>query len=691
MDDIQGMDREDENDAITYTLESLAEFDDKALDAYFSLSDELFDRTNDVVNPVGGRNIGLQYVDFRNVGSYKAYQDYFGNFVSYLPSDEYLYVKEKKFSIFTGLLHGWQNGINSHELGKEIGDDVFFEPQFIGRKYNINGLMSLNPRKFGAMDEGICSPEYIKMDQEIRKVRNSTIQKLSLLKERFEEDMQIAYPRENSRYVRSDAGNYGCLFDMQRDEPMLLDIDDKGTGIKLTEYMYRAWKVEKDNHLCLLENIFEDMWSLYSLKVVDGQLLTTPRDIDTKNFFNMRDSSCVNKRIGHIWNNISPDDVISEFATDYPFLMDEFCCMKSSLEADIGCGWQCSKLLHRECWKKKLNEELDEFKEFINYVYGEESSNEFFSTPREFNKQTDDDDDRSRFNYSESTPYNPSAIEDQVDSDDETDLEGKMFGRHPFKRLVIEPQDLRFHLDLNTNKAHLSRHIMSITPEMFQRDGMQNGCKKKTDADLTFMINNNRFLLNPKFILQWEMPWQDWKSNPMLGVEFEDLERPFQRHHQEHFEQHGTDCWTCYHTRTELYDHAGAKVKDLVPIYQNHSKQIPYVLRRLPELQNNDNMWGNIWTNEMRRIRLDDLESQGFQTAILMDQSDNGKEQWKKDRWRENLGKCITSEEHVARKTKQTVFYNWKYLDQHMHNWKIRPSSYSAFQAQRIKFSQLCS
>ena len=102
MDDAQGIEHDDENDAITYTLESLAEFDDKALDEYFSLKDELFERTSAMVNPVQGRSVGLQYIDFRESTAYKSYEDYFQNFVSYLPSDEYLYVKQKKFSIFTG-------------------------------------------------------------------------------------------------------------------------------------------------------------------------------------------------------------------------------------------------------------------------------------------------------------------------------------------------------------------------------------------------------------------------------------------------------------------------------------------------------------------------------------------------------------------------------------------------------------
>ena len=90
MDDVQGIERDDENDGITYTLESLAEFDDKALDEYFSLTDDLFERTNAVVNPVQGRSIGLQYIDFRESRAYNSYDDYFGNFVSYLPSDEYV-------------------------------------------------------------------------------------------------------------------------------------------------------------------------------------------------------------------------------------------------------------------------------------------------------------------------------------------------------------------------------------------------------------------------------------------------------------------------------------------------------------------------------------------------------------------------------------------------------------------------
>ena len=518
--------------------------------------------------------------------------------------------------------------------------------------------MSLNPRKFGRLDEGICTPEYMQMDDEIRHLRDSTIERLSLLKQQFQDDMQLAYPRV-SPYAKSDASDYRSLLDMQRNECMLLDIDDKGNNVDFTEYMYRAWKVEKDNHLCLLDNIFEDMWSLYSMKVVNGQLLTTPRDIDTKNFSNMRDCSCVNKRIGYIWNNISPDDVISEFSTDYPFLMDEFCCMKSTLEADIECGWQCSKLLHRECWKKKLNEEVEEFKEFMNYIYGEDPSNEFFSTKREINQQTDSDDDREF---------------DGLDYDYEEELYDREFwGRHPYNRKAIEPHDFRFHKDFQRNKSHLSGHVMSITPEMFERHGMQYGCKKKSDLDLTFMVDGNRFLLNPKFSLQWEMPWQDWKTNPILGPQLEYLQHPLQWHHQRHFEEHGSDCWTCGHTRTEFYNDSGAKLKDLVPIYQCH-EEIPRVVSKLKSLTNNDNMWGNIWMNEMRRIRLDDFESQGFQTAILMDRSDNGKEEWKNDRRRENKGResHYVNGQHVFRKTKQSVFYHWKYLDQHMHNWKIR-------------------
>ena len=443
MDDVLGIERDDENDGITYTLESLAEFDDKALDEYFSLKDELFERTNAVVNPVEGRSIGLQYIDFRESKTYNSYEDYFGNFVSYLPSDEYLYVKQKKFSIFTGLLHGWQNDINCDDLGSKV-EDVFFEPQFIGRKYNINGLMSLNPRKFGRLDEGVCTPEYMQMDQEIRRLRHSTIERISLLKERFQDDMQLAYPRF-SPYSRSDASDYHSILNMERNEPMLLNIDERGNNVDFREYMYRAWKVEKDNHLCLLDNIFEDMWSLYNMKVVNGQLLTTPRDIDTKNFSNMRDCACVNKRLGHVWNNISPDDVISEFATDYPFLMDEFCCMKSTLEADMECSWQCSKLLHRECWKKKLNEELEEFKEFMNYVYGEEASNNFFLTKREINEQSDSDDEREQYD----------DLEYGFDLEEFLYEDREFWGRHSYNRKAIEPHDFRFDEDFRENKAHL--------------------------------------------------------------------------------------------------------------------------------------------------------------------------------------------------------------------------------------------
>ena len=67
--------------------------------------------------------------------------------------------------------------------------------------------------------------------------------------------------------------------------------------------------------------------------------------------------------------------------------------------------------------------------------------------------------------------------------------------------------------------------------------------------------------------------------------------------------------WLCSHCRRDD--------DDVVVVVRKTLKEMSHVKTKLDELKKMDNMWGNVWANELRRIEQQDWDALAFQVFVL--------------------------------------------------------------------------
>ena len=286
----------------------------------------------------------LPYIDFNpgELNNNEVLDD-----IYFPPMLKYSYMPLRKMSKRTGLIF---------DLIRD--ERQFTKPQFVGTKFNINGLRSL--------EHSARRCEYLMHFGDIRDV--------GILHTDQGGKMALQH-RENSAYEFSETefnDEYGAFYE----------------GVNATSGELQSSKTEEVSEE-EEEEVSEEVMKAakeFLASSLKKEYVKSMLNKDLKNvIFDCVDDEMVNfgyvcskwRFPGHLWVEVPSQDVLVEFGcSNRPFVTDQYFCLTSSADImsendDIDdCEWQCSKLLHRVGWKKAIDSRIELFNDFMNYAYG---------------------------------------------------------------------------------------------------------------------------------------------------------------------------------------------------------------------------------------------------------------------------------------------------------------------------------
>ena len=467
-----------------------------------------------------------------------------GHDVNYAMIDQrYPVFRYRMMNFYIASLYGFQDPMNR-----------FTKPQFIGRRYNVNGINSMDPYFYQDMES---------VDMGDTKVPK---QPLKVIK-------TAAYPR--GRYDFRDKCNvsyWRCELDdrVLKSSPKIFDVN-----------------------MCCTHNGLEDIVKVFDPKDEDWariNYMDQHRTNANVNHFEDGGRCTKWKSPGHVWLEVPPDDVIVEFgASERPFIMDQtFCLTKplrrrlvednnvsmlkrletpSQIQKNVPCNdfdkvggskMEMTSALHQlevtevspeakmvqdvgqEIMKTNEDLHLPRVKEqiqniklratgtFANSLLDDEEDarpvvmgeddNEWqcckliHRTMRKELMQVELNDFRKFMKYA----YGPEVEEDHFtaenpycENDDEmTELSIPLVLQHSIDRRKRQ----------RDNERGCERQsTFDIAPELFDRNDYRNDWTKKTDENATF-----EGVLTSRFEDQWEIIWQDWQTNPLTKEVYEE-------------------------------------------------------------------------------------------------------------------------------------------------------------------------
>eukprot|EP00112_Aurelia_sp_Birch-Aquarium-sp1_P016004 Seg3589.9 transcript_id=Seg3589.9/GoldUCD/mRNA.D3Y31 product="hypothetical protein" protein_id=Seg3589.9/GoldUCD/D3Y31 len=327
-----------------------------------------------------------------------------------------------------------------------------------------------------------------------------------------------------------------------------------------------------------------------------------------------------------------------EFPRDkYPYVTGR----KVSALTGFSHGWDDRRSFEifepRGYWKEAYQREMEEFRAFMKYAAGDMPEEQYYVGEWKYHD----------YNHEVT---NPSTFYQIGHRDDHTLLQERL-------REIQECGD--------------DSAIFELCPEFFSRRGAHAGCVRKRRSEMqasqiisegiTFDVlidakgtqrdQDGRFTSpREEYDNQWEMPWQDTMSHPMLQNLFCSRKPTFRYAHatsdkemEISFLKHVDKCqgqWLCEHALDEMVVAEKGEGLMWYDVKGNHSQAVvdwshPHiaprlslrerVIEELESLRDDNNMWGNVWYNELRRVEYQDVEGEAFQAALLFAECRVGK------------------------------------------------------------------
>ena len=197
--------------------------------------------------------------------------------------------KYRPMSFYIGSLYGFQDRINE-----------FTKPQFIGRRYNVNGMNSLDPLHYQSLAN---SYDDVHLPMATMKLKHSS--------------------KSSSRSANSHFEFFGdsCNVDFWKCE-----LDDR---------VYKTMPRMEKQYLCVAHNVTEDFGKLSRYQEDDDKVVLDYLEhhhMDGVRHFEDGGRCTKWKSPGHVWLEVPPDDVIVEFGgSDRPFILDQTFCLTRPL------------------------------------------------------------------------------------------------------------------------------------------------------------------------------------------------------------------------------------------------------------------------------------------------------------------------------------------------------------------------
>eukprot|EP00112_Aurelia_sp_Birch-Aquarium-sp1_P015898 Seg3562.2 transcript_id=Seg3562.2/GoldUCD/mRNA.D3Y31 product="hypothetical protein" protein_id=Seg3562.2/GoldUCD/D3Y31 len=222
----------------------------------------------------------LPFIDYSGMDDVDGYA---GNDANYsLVCDKYAVFKTRPVSLFTGFLNGYCDDYDDYK-----------KVQFIGRKYNANGMRSLDPMTYQEYDNEnpaqtlACHTDvYGKRRKQIRSWK-------------CEEDDRVFLSHPRMRTYHVAAQEVTEMHNVNSDAFSLTE-----------EPLHYDQKRDKD----------EDMFARKNLHV---------------KYYEPGMKCSKWKAPGHVWLEVPSDDVIVEFASDRPFLLNQTFCLTRPLNRRV--------------------------------------------------------------------------------------------------------------------------------------------------------------------------------------------------------------------------------------------------------------------------------------------------------------------------------------------------------------------
>ena len=197
--------------------------------------------------------------------------------------------KYRGMSMYLGSLYGFQDRINKYT-----------KPQFIGRRYNVNGMNSLDPLYYQSMDD--CYG-----------------------------NVALPFAAMKSRYFRENVGSQPANWHYENEGGDPCNV--KTWKCEWDDRVFKTMPRMERQYLALAHNGAED-FGRFVQKSEDDVVLDYVEHYQMDGVKQFEDGGrCTKwKSPSHVWLEVPPDDVIVEFGgSDRPFILDQTFCLTRPL------------------------------------------------------------------------------------------------------------------------------------------------------------------------------------------------------------------------------------------------------------------------------------------------------------------------------------------------------------------------
>ena len=559
-----------------------------------------YDKDGKIVGALAGTgdrrcDLDLSYVNYGK-GKYGECPLYPGKDVNYVMVDHrYPQFKYRPMSFYIGSLYGFQDRINE-----------FTRPQFIGRRYNVNGMNSLDPLYYQSLTKSY-------------------------------DDVHLPLAAMKMKHFSNSLSANNCHFDVFGDQ-----CNVEFWKCELDDRVYKTMPRMEKEYLCVAHNPTEDFGKLSCHgHEEDGDKAVLDylehHHMDGVKHFEDGGRCTKWKSPGHVWLEVPPDDVIVEFGgSDRPFILDQTFCLtrplrrrlvednkmstfekppscSSSKEAPVILPWQ--PLYDKTGGNDNLNARMHQIKSKVSSVTTSSTIKENLMTSRDLNsKECKEQLSKHKLNgffaHSNMVDDDEDARPVVMGEDDHEWQCTKLIHRQQWKDVIQEElndfrlfmkyaygsdveedhfhQELgsRFDDDIHDKEKKLPATMRNsiirrkvqcdvehgsedqsdwdVMPELLERSDFSEGWG--VNKDLLFDGDEN-MLLTDDFKGQWEIIWQDWSTNPLTKHAVEDKKRKvdlknryddlwdhwWQKNEDgEHMKKCGMLNWVCDHARTAM-------------------------------------------------------------------------------------------------------------------------------------------
>ena len=537
-------------------------------------------------------DLDLSYVNYGK-GKYGECPLYPGKDVNYVMVDHrYPQFKYRPMSFYIGSLYGFQDRINE-----------FTRPQFIGRRYNVNGMNSLDPLYYQSLTK---SYDDVHLPLAAMKMKHSS---------------------------KSLSGSPNWHFDLFGDQ-----CNVEFWKCELDDRVYKTMPRMEKQYLCVAHNPTEDFGKLSCHGHEEDGDKTVLDYLEHHHMDGVRHfedgGRCTKwKSPGHVWLEVPPDDVIVEFGgSDRPFILDQTFCLTrplrrrlvednkmstfqkppSSTKEGPPIAWE--PIYDKTGDNDDLNTRMHQIKSNVSDVtvtstVGKVKENLMTSTDvckeqlskyklngffAHSNMVDDDEDARpvvmgeddhewqctklihrqqwkdviqeelNDFRLFMKYAYGSDVEEDHFHQEVGSRFDDDIHDKEKKLPATMRNSIIRRKVQRDVERGSENQSDWDVMPELLERSDFSEGWA--VNKDLLFDSDEN-MLLTDDFKGQWEILWQDWSTNPLTKHAVEDKKRKLDLKNRyddlwdhwwqknqdaEHMKKCGMLNWVCDHARNAM-------------------------------------------------------------------------------------------------------------------------------------------